>query len=365
MASDYQPVHRLSKKARKNGWNLFLWGHSATAGTCMRLHGGINLGRFHFLTTASLCRWIGLFSSPTDTFDLRPINVVPDPGGFLAYFEQKTNLPALNDKPFEHPIPGDYAAFRNAQSPPPVLSPWCYNADHPEWSRALVPLKGAPTMQKMNESEFKHAHAHLDVMPDYMEDLVRKRSHSCSITGRHDSGVSQTLSVVWIVHPTHCRFASDFFSSYSWTETEDEIKTFVVPENAILLRPDVAGAFRENAFGIDVDDNYRIVQFIDLPALELPSHVPEAQKAHLEPSADKFLRFHFMWCLRVNICGGHVMDDFDRGEVLGMMEELGLTGSGSEMAPVTDPRWKTEIGKICWEMAMNSRFASDKEKDKC
>ncbi|KZT40863.1 hypothetical protein SISSUDRAFT_1043597 [Sistotremastrum suecicum HHB10207 ss-3] len=119
MSSNYKPEHRLSKRAQKHGWNLFLWGHSSTAGTCIRLHGGVNLDRLHFLTTASLCRWIGLFLSPTDTFELRPINVVSDPEGFLAYFEEETSLPALNDKPFEHPTPGDYAAFQNAHCPRP------------------------------------------------------------------------------------------------------------------------------------------------------------------------------------------------------------------------------------------------------
>ncbi|KZT40862.1 hypothetical protein SISSUDRAFT_1043596, partial [Sistotremastrum suecicum HHB10207 ss-3] len=121
--------------------------------------------------------------------------------------------------------------------------------------------------------------------------------------------------------------------------------------------------FFENAFGIDVDDNYRIVQFVDLPELSLPSHVPGAQRAHLEPSADRFLRYHFMWCLRVNICGGHVMDEFDEGEVLGMMEALGLRGPQLVTPPVTDPRWKTEIGQICWDMALQSGLADYLEQD--
>ncbi|KZS91141.1 hypothetical protein SISNIDRAFT_487831 [Sistotremastrum niveocremeum HHB9708] len=134
-------------------------------------------------------------------------------------------------------------------------------------------------------------------------------------------------------------------------------QVFVTSQNAILLRKSLIEAFHGNKFGVDVDDDYRFICFPGVENLSLPSHVPHAQAETFDPSLKYFLRKHFSWSLRVHICEGSVRDDFSDKEVEDTLRALGI-GSDPEisLAEEDDPLWETEIGKLVYEMYMESQF---------
>ncbi|KZS91140.1 hypothetical protein SISNIDRAFT_487830 [Sistotremastrum niveocremeum HHB9708] len=364
MFPEGHPIHVLSKRSKEQGRDLFLWDHSIPGTFSLTLAGGINTRRFPYLTCATLYRWIRLICNDYAPFKLRAIRVREAPQAFLAYTEEEETLYTLDEESNDKPPPGDYAAFCRVTPIDyvPQEDGDTYSGEEGKifqlyafhsrgWSGLLGALSEAPTLEGVWNSYSRTAH--LNVMPPAVEDFVREKYNLCNITGSGES--KEELGVVWIFPPGEARLVKGKLPQ------DFDMEAFVTSDNAILLRNDLIKPFHENIFGVDVDDNYRIVQFDEYHGLQLPSHVPDYQTHQFNACTQIFLRQHFRWCLLVQICGGHILDDYNRGEILQTMNELGMGFDDDvEEPPMEDPRWQTEIGKICFRMRLYSRMAESR-----
>ncbi|KZT40916.1 hypothetical protein SISSUDRAFT_417720 [Sistotremastrum suecicum HHB10207 ss-3] len=196
-----------------------------------------------------------------------------------------------------------------------------------------------------------------NVMPSDVKDAVKQleRSRVCELSGT-SGGNHGDLTVEWIFLP------SEAFRLPENLSFNFDPSPYVVPQNAIYLHRNLVKPLTDNTIG--VDDDFRIVRFVgdlDLQGLSLPSHVSQAQTQRFDTAMKEFLRQHFVWCLRVHICGGDVLEDFKEEDIIETMRELGFrVGSDDEEVetpPLDDPLWQTEIGKVCWEMRVRSSLA--------
>ena len=132
--------------------------------------------------------------------------------------------------------------------------------------------------------------------------------------------------------------------------------------------------FLDNAFGVDVDvrrqswlivpfrcliiflpqDGYCLVVFRDIGSVQLPLKVARDQSC--PGPDDEFLRKHFRWCLRVQLQGGDIGDEFSHGDIHMAAELLGLHGDEYDLAPLDDPRWQSRIGKEFLEVHLRQQL---------
>jgi hypothetical protein len=118
----------------------------------------------------------------------------------------------------------------------------------------------------------------------------------------------------------------------------------------LTLRQDLIYFFHSSHFGVDVDDDHRIVVLTPIGGLgqDLPTHLP--LQAY-DPAMDEFLRLHFRFSLSVQLRGGDIRDDYPLGSILAMMDELGVPHAMTEnpeecvMAALSDARWQTVLGR--------------------
>ena len=80
--------------------------------------------------------------------------------------------------------------------------------------------------------------------------------------------------------------------------------------------------------------------------MHLPNLVTESMDPLLRPS-DRFLRIHFLHCLRHNILGGDVTTDYDDVDLDDFMEFM-----NDKIEDMTDPDWQTPLGKEYWAMLL-------------
>ncbi|KAJ7856269.1 hypothetical protein B0H14DRAFT_3448597 [Mycena olivaceomarginata] len=148
-----------------------------------------------------------------------------------------------------------------------------------------------------------------------------------------------------------------FVGSKSVLQTDDyshpgtfDRTPFFSAANVLTLRQDLIYFFHSNHFGVDVDDDHRIVVLTPIGGLEqdLPTHLP--LQAY-DPAMDEFLRLHFRFSLSVQLRGGDIRDDYPLGSILAMMDELGVPHAMTEnpeecvMAALSDARWQTVLGR--------------------
>jgi len=166
----------------------------------------------------------------------------------------------------------------------------------------------------------------------------------CLITG--SSSNDAEIGVSWIFPPAWAQW----LTHPHYSEDPSAISN---PSNAMLMRKDLIAAFHDNAFGIDVDDGYRLVLFRDIgPAGELLTG-SNSQAYFCRPGSkvqstgpdNYFLREHFKHCLRVHLLHGDITDDYPQSVVMGAIKSLGLWNHEDEEVPFNDPRWNTELSK--------------------
>ncbi|KAJ7763886.1 hypothetical protein B0H16DRAFT_1801232 [Mycena metata] len=123
--------------------------------------------------------------------------------------------------------------------------------------------------------------------------------------------------------------------------------------------------FHSNHFGVDVDDDHRIVVLAPMDGLD--------------PTMDEFLRLHFRFSLSVQLRGGDIRDEYPLGRILAMMDESGvphaMTGNPEEcvMATLSDVRWQTVLGRAILAdtvkhqvtQSFNESVDEDAEDDRC
>ncbi|KAG7439887.1 uncharacterized protein BT62DRAFT_650930 [Guyanagaster necrorhizus] len=109
------------------------------------------------------------------------------------------------------------------------------------------------------------------------------------------------------------------------------------PSNAILMHKDLISYVDDEAFGVDIDDNYHIVIFREMGSARglLPTRMPRRQH---DASFELFLRGHFNSSLRANILHGDTREEYSSAAILKMMGELEVEQEDEdELAPMGDP----------------------------
>ncbi|KAJ7222767.1 hypothetical protein B0H12DRAFT_299420 [Mycena haematopus] len=141
-------------------------------------------------------------------------------------------------------------------------------------------------------------------------------------------------------------------------------------DNAITVCSTLVEPFMENTFSIDVQDNSRIVPFVDLPtraptAPPLPSHLPRPD--HCGSPTAAFWHLHFKRTLSVHFNGGDVSLEPHDPSPQALMDEL-----VEDCADLQDGKWQSGVGaEVLAEfmrqtISMNDacdRFESDDESE--
>ncbi|TFY78755.1 hypothetical protein EWM64_g5255 [Hericium alpestre] len=133
----------------------------------------------------------------------------------------------------------------------------------------------------------------------------------------------------------------------------EEPEYFQKYENAVLLRKDLIHYWYKNEFAIDVEDANRIVRFCELPS-EIDALLPQHLSATPDVVIASFLRRQLAWCLRVNVEGGDISEDFPEEKIIHWYQDMGMAAFDDylmlERAPEDDKEWDTQLGKAVRDM---------------
>ncbi|GBE85915.1 hypothetical protein SCP_0804390 [Sparassis crispa] len=165
----------------------------------------------------------------------------------------------------------------------------------------------------------------------FQQEVKVRDSERCIVTGTPSNEASLVIS--WIYPP--------FLASF---DMEEDITQYLSVTNALTMREDLAKGFEENEFGIDVDDNYRIVSFVpSAPSYLLPhTHL---DLSHFSPNVrpnEQYLRRHFIMCLVVNFLGGDISKQYEDIDPDEFWEERGVFDEDYDF---NEPEWHTELGR--------------------
>ncbi|RDB26399.1 hypothetical protein Hypma_006228 [Hypsizygus marmoreus] len=335
-------AHMLSKRSRDLDRDTFIF--QPFSG---RLWCGLNQ-KLATLNSATFQRWIYLMDPDLPEFHLRPITLQKH--GILTYVTTPSG-PPISPHSLEPLPPGDYAwvipeyPTFNGKSPFPFI---------------FFNLSYAALKRECEEKQWPVRREKLSVynIPPGLLTSASLRDKSCFITG--SSSEITELAVFWIVPPLW-----NFDTICSCVPEGDDHTSHIVALNVGLMRKDLISAFHDNAFGIDVDDNYRVVVFRDFgPAMA--SLLPLGSSAHFRRAqgrqpgpGDAFLREHFRKCLTVHLPRGDISDDYDIDEIQAACDELGLSERDDAVVPLSDERWHTVLGKELLEWYIISSVDSD------
>ncbi|KAF9512064.1 hypothetical protein BS47DRAFT_1117763 [Hydnum rufescens UP504] len=117
--------------------------------------------------------------------------------------------------------------------------------------------------------------------------------------------------------------------------------------------------FDNYAFGIDVDDNYRIIQFarpssdFDISNAGMLK-LPEGQRMPY----DECLRLHFHFCLRMYVSSPPPgVQAYTMRDVEDLEEEIGMHERDESLPEPTDPIWNSPLGQEVLRAAMTQRLS--------
>ncbi|KAF9504433.1 hypothetical protein BS47DRAFT_1355169 [Hydnum rufescens UP504] len=120
------------------------------------------------------------------------------------------------------------------------------------------------------------------------------------------------------------------------------------PHSSIVnMTSSIQSQFDKFAFGIDVDDNYRIVQFVK-PSPEFDiSHVGTLKIPEGQPKPyDECLRLHFHYCLRMYVsCLPPGVQGYSIEEIEGLQAAVGMFERDEDPPPLDDPIWDSDLGR--------------------
>ncbi|KAF9519400.1 hypothetical protein BS47DRAFT_1337155 [Hydnum rufescens UP504] len=109
----------------------------------------------------------------------------------------------------------------------------------------------------------------------------------------------------------------------------------------------VQSQFDKFAFGIDVDDNYRIVQFVrPSPEFDI-SQVGTFENPEGQPKPyDECLRLHFHYCLRMYVsCPPPGVQTYSMAEIEDLQDAVGMFERDEDPPPRDDPIWDSDLGR--------------------
>ncbi|KAF7374618.1 hypothetical protein MSAN_00346400 [Mycena sanguinolenta] len=159
-----------------------------------------------------------------------------------------------------------------------------------------------------------------NLMPDALIDSAIQRDNGvCCITGRADG----PTSTIWVFPPMLAMFAID----------EIDFDKYRTLDNIITINSELVDAFNQNAFTVDVDDDYRIIQFDNIAGWTLPPRLA------IMTATYEFWRENFKWSLSTYFPGTDVRDDYPDTEPARLMQQL-YDGE----ADLEEEVWSTGIG---------------------
>ncbi|KAF9551231.1 hypothetical protein CPC08DRAFT_715133 [Agrocybe pediades] len=133
-----------------------------------------------------------------------------------------------------------------------------------------------------------------------------------------------------------------------WSEGYKTPESVRIPSNCITMRKELVTPFFENAFGIDVNDNFRIVIFNNMDErtrnlLEDTQYAEKLRQACASGREDApkrcFLLAHFRCCLCSHFLGGDILEEYGNiNKILEIMER-------GDQAADDDPFWDTIPGR--------------------
>ncbi|KAK0226788.1 hypothetical protein EDD85DRAFT_958549 [Armillaria nabsnona] len=300
-------------------------------------------------------RWAYLLAPHNEPFHLRPVTV--HQFRIMAYAIMPNGSPIPENSSKQLP-PGNYGWYDSAQQdfyhtsrlrPIHLLLQPCNKP-----GRSIL-IQGSWYFSLHSLSYELTSSPKLDVIPSVAQAVRRRDQHRCFVTGTPSHN---DTDLIWMFPPCFarlCRFPpirDDYHPIPQFFETAS---------NAAFLHKDLIPFFHGNAYSVDVDDDYRVLIFRDIGPAEklLPSHLRVSAN---EGPEDWFLREHFRISLKVCILEGDIDEDYPSSVVLRMMDDLGVNSVGSddavELAPMTDPRWQSVIGKSIWENVLERRMAT-------
>ncbi|KAF8892781.1 hypothetical protein CPB84DRAFT_1783516 [Gymnopilus junonius] len=315
-------VHLLSIKSEKLQRDTFFFLPGG------QLIAGLNQ-RFTPVNCATLNRWVKICDPRGFPFGLHPIELMK--WGILRYVSVETG-PAIPTESTAPLPPGDYS--------------WDITVPHQLPPLISVASNEKPIAELNAEAQQPTSHLNKrlilnDSLADFEDSVLSRDGGRCSITGNQ-----QDVVVTWI-YPPLCFLHSGNVQYFN------NPKAMCIPSNAMLISKDLVSAFLNNAFGIDVDDNYRIVVFSDIGSTK--ESMPESAQGLLNFSGsqgpdDKFLRLHFRHCLNVHLIGGDIGNDYSAEDIVEAMKDDGLVA-------FDDPRWMTPLGREIFEDYMKTLAA--------
>nr|VWO99642.1 Non-canonical non-ribosomal peptide synthetase FUB8 (EC (Fusaric acid biosynthesis protein 8) [Ganoderma boninense] len=140
------------------------------------------------------------------------------------------------------------------------------------------------------------------------------------------------------------------------------------------MRKDLYELFIENAFGVDVDNDFKIRIFDPSASnIGLPDRL---EILDVDKHTKYFLEGHFLWCLNARFHGGSIEDDprFTRYEAEHFLARLSYAydEDASEAYQLKAEDWETELGQAVLEFLTfkdpdfkipEARVAADSESD--
>ncbi|KAK0436121.1 hypothetical protein EV421DRAFT_1981848 [Armillaria borealis] len=328
--TDHRPSHVLSSISSELQRDTFIWSNTYPSHLII----GINQ-RLTPVTSALIKRWTqDIMQASWKEFHLCPVEVRTC--GVLTYGILPTGpeIPMLS---IDALPPGDYGwYFAEPKKKSPIL---------------MVEMQSFKATQSTHIQDFFAGRRLID--PRKIAQFFQRDESRCLFVG---SVPRESTEVTWIVPPY---FAWMAFPTSSQRETAGlSSRELEKSSNAVLMHKQLIPFFNDNAFNVDIDDNYHIVIFREMGSARslLPTHMPPREH---DPQFETFLRAHFHSSIRSTIFHGDIRNEYSTSTILRMMEELGvgLEDDGDDVAPMDDPRWQTMLGKEIWEEVIRRRIA--------
>ncbi|KAH7903853.1 hypothetical protein BJ138DRAFT_1119986 [Hygrophoropsis aurantiaca] len=347
MADDeYKPCHELSTISKGLHRNFFIWSERPYG-----LAGGLHLDPCNNpISVTALYRWIDLILNTPTPFDLFHVQIAPV--DLLAVFTYRITPvgDALPRTSTELLRSGDVGIIG------PGELPLCGLVDG---RPACIPLPYKQRSFFYLEAYLRETHPETDLKYRITRPLIKcvrtRDHHCCVITGTPESA-GAPLTATWICPPFIVTNPCGHDSNRNKAELEEAIAPFLTVSNGLTFREDIAELFSQNSFGIDVDDNYRIVFFgphEDYAPLHPRTHL---DMSHTDPAtrpSDVYLRQHFIRCLKHVMLGGDVYQEYQYVDLTGFLEARGVYDG--EVDPA-DPEWLTPYGKAAWDMLIRHKL---------
>jgi len=295
---------------------------------------------YRWITAAVQAQYPGLGGGRL--YALFPVTIRP---AFVFSYNVVRNGPALSRESQETIVPGDYGIFTS-------------DGSIPETQYQFTRIASYSSMGQYFKTNCVALATKASLTPTLIQQAL-DRDNECIFSGVvPNHGVDATMAT-WVFPPfLGYTLSSDQWLEYKYQDDPDacDLSEFMVAENVVSGLEDIIALFCDNKIGIDVDDNYHIVNF-DGPEyfkgdVSLKMHLTLANGPH-QPS-DRFLRLHFERCLAVSAFGGGIESDYTGEEIDSFMEVLGVFDNQIDS---TDPRWSTPLGIEVYAYLIRQRMA--------